>query len=474
MSSPTTTLINNNDNNKSKNPNVIPTPGRKRRASALTRLLGHMAMQQNNPQPVWIIGQLSLEKTLNPTELRRLMLPRVLAIPRFRSKLVVHGRGGHYEEVEFDVGYHFETALYGERATMEQIDQVIANQNSWKFDPNRPLWKFVHIPETEDGGSVIISVINHCMGDGVALVNVLLTKLCDGVNEPESTKKAVHAGKRRTGPPVSMVKRIGMKFYGAYEAGTMTMWRHDKGNPLVCNKSTPEKIVASCPDTIPLDKVKKIAKMLGNNATVNDVLLGIFSKMIKMFFLEVGATNAATGKVKVRAQFPINVRSSKEGRENKDGDPNNRFSFGFITLPLKYDTAKDMIGDIKRQVDLIKVSPSGHLQLKQIPGYVAMLPRKILIDTLLGAANIATINISNVPGPQAQLTFGGVPVKRISFFLFSGVGFYVGLFSNNGQVSVSLNMDKSIGVDPKEVGKHWLPAFENVYKEICGSSSSDS
>jgi hypothetical protein len=65
----------------------------------------------------------------------------------------------------------------------------------------------------------------------------------------------------------------------------------------------------------------------------------------------------------------------------------------------------------------------------------------------------------------------GVVVCRFSFFLFSTLGCYFGVASYNGEISASVNLDASIGADPKQVVKHWSPEFELMHKEIMALKS---
>jgi len=442
--------------------------GRKRRMSSMSRLMGHLAYSEPEARPVWCIGVITLEKNPGIAETRRYLKERLLKMPRFRSKLVVHRWGGHFEEVPVDDGYHFEVACYGKRATQDDLNEVVASINTWPFHADKPLWKVIHVPEFIDGTSVIIVCVNHAIGDGVALVNVFV-KLCD--IEEDLKQRASHTGKRKTGPPVSVATKAKMAVYGTYEAMFATMFRNDYKNALKLQGSpSPKKVVAASPDVIALQRIKDIAAKVGDGVTVNDVLMANYVRTLRAFFVEVGDERVVSGKRAVRSQFPVNVRKRNEGPCNHEGDPNNRFGFGMITLPLDFKDSTELIRRIKHKIDEVKVSPAPRLAYATLPGYMATLPRPVLLKVLLDSVNISTAQLSNVPGPQVGVALAGAHVVRFSFFLFSTLGLYFGVASYNGEVSCSVNMDASIGQDPRQLVKHWGPQFEKMHAEIMGGA----
>ena len=50
------------------------------------------------------------------------------------------------------------------------------------FDPRHPLWRY-HLIEHYDGGSAMIARVHHCIGDGIALISVVMS-ITDGDSEP--------------------------------------------------------------------------------------------------------------------------------------------------------------------------------------------------------------------------------------------------------------------------------------------------
>lgn len=97
---------------------------------------------------------------------------------------------------------------------------------------------------------------------------------------------------------------------------------------------------------------------------------------------------------------------------------------------------------------------------------LSTLPVNITVDAGLNAANLATAMLSNVPGPQQQCHLAGKPLDNMEFFLFSGVGLYFGIFSYNGKVTATANADKKTGADPHKLVNLFVPAFEEIYRDV--------
>ena len=98
------------------------------------------------------------------------------------------------------------------------------------------------------------------------------------------------------------------------------------------------------------------------------------------------------------------------------------------------------------------------------------LPLNPIVDIGLNAMNIATCMISNIPGPQEQCHIAGQKLVNMEFYLFSGVGLYFGVFSYNGMVSATANMDTKVGADVHQFVNLFIPAFEEIYQGVCGDS----
>jgi len=384
--------------------------GRRRRASVITRLIGHFHYELDKPALITAI--LLLEKNPGIDVLRKTILERVMRIPRFRSKLVLNRKsGGYFEEVTVDVGYHFEVFGFGKKVSREELNHFVESIQEWPMDVEKPLWKMVHIPELEEGGSAVIFVIHHAIGDGISLVDVLL----DLVDESDKLNPdTVSISKRAKAPKLSFYKRTNAFMKGINQGMTMPLWKQDRPNPLKfkgkCGKG---KLIASSGNKIELKRVKQVAKQFANeHISVNDVLLATLTKAVATYFKDHCETDPAKLERKVRTQFLVNTRNRNEPVRNEHGDPYNAFSYGIMPLPLDaHKDFKTMMLRIKAEIDMIKHSPAFKLGRAQLPYQVKTTPLPLILDLMDNLNNIATITISNVPGPQQQVSLAGAPIK---------------------------------------------------------------
>jgi len=57
-------------------------------------------------------------------------------------------------------------------------------------------------------------------------------------------------------------------------------------------------------------------------------------------------------------------------------------------------------------------------------------------------------------------------LQNFEFFLFSLIQCYVGIFSYNGEVSCTVNLDKQVKADPQLLANLFAKSFEDIYKEV--------
>ena len=321
------------------------------------------------------------------------------------------------------------------------------------------------------GGAACVCVISHAIGDGVALVRALVSKLCDQ-DEPDAVRRAAHAGRRTKPPQLPLTTRAYMFMYGVFEGMTAAFWRHDGKSPLKSGVTSMDKRIATSEETLDLALVKKVAAAIGNGCTVNDVLMANLTKCVRYFLLAQGGEEGRpylTGKKTMRVQFPANLRAPGDVGEDEEGSPNNKWAFGLIELPLNVPDSAELIREVKYRSDLFKASPGSWIAYKSIGMHIKTMPLSFIMSILAESANIATIMASNVPGPQAPIKFAGVTVRTQYYFLLSLTSLYIGILSYNGRVSMSVNIDASVGVDPRDLTKHWKPSFDAMYADVVGS-----
>ena len=254
-----------------------------------------------------IVGFWLLEPKLTLAELSERIASALLAYPRFRQKVVEDTMGALWVEDEaFDIGHHVTRETLRARPgepPLEAMKRRVAELATQPLDPSRPLWQF-HLIEDLDGvQSAMISRIHHCIGDGIALISVVLSIADGGAPPPQREPRALGHGDdehdwiadtlikpftelsikaigltgKGMGKGLELMSlagggsldaaRVGMQV--ASDVAALALMADDSPTRLK-GKATPGKRVAWC-EPLPLDDVKAVGKALG--VSINDVLL---------------------------------------------------------------------------------------------------------------------------------------------------------------------------------------------------------
>ena len=145
--------------------------------------------------PMVINGFWVFEELLQYEHVLAVLEERLLIHERFRQRVVEYRgtlRTRSYWEIdpEFDLRAHVGRIALPPPGDKKTLNETIARLLIDPLDLNRPLWAFTLI-EGYEGGSVFFGRIHHCIGDGAALVNVLLS-LAD--ESTEGARRAQPAG----------------------------------------------------------------------------------------------------------------------------------------------------------------------------------------------------------------------------------------------------------------------------------------
>ena len=105
-------------------------------------------------------------------------------------------------------------------------------------------------------------------------------------------------------------------------------------------------------EKVSLEKVKEIKNKF-KGTTVNDVLSAVLNMAIRRYY-EAECASFLHSRPLVRALFPINMRT--KGADAR-GSLGNCFSTGMFQFVFDYKSRTDLVWQVKRQVDLIKISP---------------------------------------------------------------------------------------------------------------------
>lgn len=413
----------------------------------------------------------------------------MLRYPRFKQKVVEDALGYLWVEDEtFDVERHVTREKLARRrgqSERQALQARVAELATTALDHEHPLWHW-HLIEDYEGGCAVVIRIHHCIGDGIALMSVLMA-ITDGGHAPPQRRRHRehgHDGDWLADAVVRPLTEVTVKAIGMYGEGvakSIEMLAHP-GKPLagsldlartgvqVVNdaaalalmpddsktrlKGRPVglKRVAWC-EPLPLDDVKAVGKAL--NCSVNDVLLSCVAGAIGDYLRELG--DDPTGQ-EIRAMVPVNLRPIEQAYKL-----GNRFGLVPLVLPIGIDNPIERLYAVRARMAELKGSYQPLLAFAILAA--AGLLVKPAQDFVTGLfARKTTAVMTNVPGPREPLKFCGSTLRQNMFWVpQSGhIGMGVSILSYAGGVQFGLITDKKLCPEPQRIIDRFAPEFEKL------------
>ena len=444
----------------------------------------------NDVNLMMIVGVWLLTPAIDYETLCRRVEERLLRYDRFRHAVVRDASGVHWcDDAGFDIHRHVvrdrlvRAKGQSERAALQQRVGELASQ---PLDPKRPLWQF-HLIDGYEGGSALVARVHHCIGDGIALISVMMAITDGGPSPPRRERRARDADDGADWLADAVLKPLGglsakaaalaeASIARALEvladpqqgiAGTIANARlgakvmgdvaamalmDDDSPTLLKGKPSGDKRVA-WGEPISLADVKAIGKALGGS--VNDVLLASVAGAIGAWLRDRGDDPA--GK-EIRAMVPVNLRPLDEAWQL-----GNRFGLAPLVLPIGIDNPVERVLAVRARMNELKSSYQPLLAFAVLA--VAGQMVQPLQDAILGLfAKKATAVMTNVPGPPVPLKFCGSTLRQTMFWVpASGdIGVGVSILSYGGGVQFGLVTDEALCADPQAIIDRFEPEFEKL------------
>lgn len=427
-----------------------------------------------------------------PAEYERVLAvlaERLLIYDRFRQRIVETtgplGRTFWETDPHFDIRSHLHHIGLPSPGNKAALQALMAELIVQPLDRSRPLWEF-YLIDNYLGGNVLCGRIHHCVGDGAALVQVLLS-LTD--TEPNGTfdggpkrrrsrswnplrplfkgaERAVNAavqlggdlvtgGLEMLGNPEQWLAALGE---GGRIAGQVTgvltklaLMPTDTKTLFQGELGVAKRVAWSEP--ISLEDVKLVKNVMG--ATVNDVLVAALTGSLRAYLLARG--EQADGK-EIRAMVPVNIRGM-------DASPElgNKFALVYLTLPVGVADTLDRLFAVKREMDAIKASPEALITYQILSG-VGRTPGELATLISRYFASKASAVLTNVPGPQQKLYFAGKRFETMVFWVpqSGSIGMGLSIYSYAGEVTIGVITDEKRVPDPDRIVQGFVDEFNRL------------
>ncbi len=442
----------------------------------------------NDANLMMIVGVWLLSPKLTAADVQLRATETMLKYRRFRQRVTEDTMGAQWVEDEhFDIANHVVVEALPAKKGVARLDALkarVAELAAKPLDRARPLWQFHVVEDFESGRSALIARIHHCIGDGIALISVMLS-IADGGKPPPLRKQREVQDERdwlsdAVLKPMSdmTIKAIGMygsgvakgmdvlanpsPTMGTVEAARMgaqvlsdlaafAMMSDDSPTRLK-GKAQPGKRVA-WGEPLPLEAVKTVGKVLG--VSINDVLLSCVAGAIGAYLREKG--DDPTGQ-EIRAMVPVNLRPMEKAYQL-----GNRFGLVPLVLPIGVDHPVKRLYAVNARMNELKGSYQPLMAFGVLA--VAGLLIKPVQDALLGLfAKKATAVMTNVPGPKDPIKFCGRTVEQVMFWVpqSGDIGVGVSILSYGGGVQFGLITDQVLCPDPEAIIERFAPEFDKL------------
>ena len=432
-----------------------------------------------------IVGVMMFDTPIDFKRFKAIVEERLLIHDRFRQRVKeprLHIGLPWWEfDPEFDLDYHVQRLKLprpGDEVMLQKLAGVLM---SIPLDPRRPLWQF-HFVDGYGKGCAIIPRLHHCIGDGLALVQVLLS-MTDTAPDAErhaprapslvndlqpwgnilqpvtgvvsrtvgAAESLAHEGLVTIAHPTRLVDAAKIGVLGVLAASKLLLLGEDRQTVFRGQCGIEKRAMWSTP--MSLDDVMLVARAM--DATVNDVLLAAVTGALRRY-LE--ARGQSVSGLNIRTMVPVSIRAADDF--DKLG---NQFGLVILSLPIGVRDPIRRIVILKQRMDDIKGTPEAFVAFG-ILGTMGLTPVQIedIIVKIFGAKVSAVM--TNVPGPREPIYLAGQQLKRIMFWVpqLANLSLGVSILSYAGEVMVGVATDAGLVPDPE----HIITAFDDEFASM--------
>jgi diacylglycerol O-acyltransferase / wax synthase len=343
--------------------------------------------------------------------------PRLAAVPRLFDRLVetplAIAPPAWLPDPDFAVERHVRDG--GRVDEQAGLERAVAALMETRLDRDRPLWS-LDVLALGGGRTAGVLRLHHCMADGMTAMRIVRTLLLDQGGAAPGGGRVSAVGRARAAGDVAPARTPAARPGRAALFADAVRWRAAwakrrerlaaiprelapgrRLSPLA-RHAGPRRTVAF--STFGLHEIKRLAHAVPGRATVNDVVLAAVGGGL-LYWLEHTGVEAHELRVKV----PVSLHGPGEaGVANRD-------SFMVVHLPLDEPDPLVRLVAIAAETRERKAAHDADA-LDAVFNDVGRLSRSLerLAEHWAMSPRVFALNVSNVPGPQGDLTVLGSPL----------------------------------------------------------------
>jgi len=431
---------------------------------------------------VCIVDASSARSRLTLEHLAKVIESRLPLVPLFRRRLATVPLGLDHpywiEDPDFDIEFHVRELALPAPGNDRQLSDQVARLHARPLDRSRPLWELYLITGLQGGRAAIYSKIHHAAIDGVSGGDILTAVLDLSPEGRELPPAEIFEGEQLP-DPVLLLARSALALarqplraarVATDLARSIPMFASAIRTPLaqrLSGKDNPELLSQPglrAPRTpfnapvsphrrwaftdLPLADVKKLrGSFEGGGLTVNDVVMTLCAGALRRWLM----VHDSLPNAPLVAAVPVSVRT-----QDQEGDLGNRVSMMFAALPTnlsdpsaRLDAMHEAMSVAKDQHGAIPASLLAAVTQFAMPALANQAWRLSARLRLLERVNLFNLIISNVPGPNVPLYFGGA--ELLAYYpvsaLVDGQGLNITVMSYRGKLYFGLIADRALVPD---------------------------
>lgn len=434
-------------------------------------------------------GVFPLSGEVSWEEAAKVFAERLGKVPRFHQRIADDdGTLCWVDDAGFDLHRHLVEERLPEPCDDAALAATIERHLERQFDFAHPLWEFRLFQGHRDG-TVLFGKVHHVIGDGVALMTVVLAltdltpagpAAIDAPGSPQPgvanpffeillrrgdaafaearalAEKVMPEMMRLMLAPVEAYARVSPVLRGVAASGALAR--------LVARPSDPKtrfkgelgrgKRVAWT-RRIALDEVRAVGKARGG--TINDVLNAAMVGGLRRYLARDGKPPES---LNFRAAMPVNLRPLEEM-----ADLGNRFGLIFLSLPVGIEDPHRRLEELHARASALKRSTEPLVVFALLKA-MGTLPEWVHSAMLSIFQSKATAVFTNVPGPSATLWFAGHAIRDVFFWVPQAgrLGLGVSILSYDGGVRMGVGTDAGLVPDPGRIIDGFHAEFEALQR----------
>lgn len=370
--------------------------------------------------------------------------------PRFKQCVVrehAWSQPAWQDDPSFDVLAHVHHVALPAPAGEPELAALIGDLASQSLDHSRPLWQLYLVDGPGDRSTLVLR-IHHCIGDGVALVRVLLSLTDD--HDGDAT--APHVG--LAAPHPHGIRELATSAAAqAATLGRLVLLPADAPSALKGPLGVVKRIAFAPP--VPLADLRAIARADG--ATTNDVVLSAVTGALRAHLTRL--EDGSDPLEEIRAVIPVFVhRTSTEGVELGNG-----FGLVFVPLPLFVADPHARLREIHRRTSAMKSSPEAVVALGVLValGVAATELEQIGVGLF---SKKGSVMVTNVPGPRISVRLAGATIERLLVWapVAGEIALSFSVISYAGALTLGVASDAQVLPDPEHLVASFVAELDSM------------